>query len=347
MLCTVVICAILALSYPVKWDWPGWPLPPLSEFWYHGLLLTGLALIGFVVPTSKFSGPLRFGYLEYNTLVSTFFQHLPNLSPYAVLFFVFLPSSPYWMSPYWMMCALPVGWQYVLQSYRKNVQDIRNKVDTARAVATIAANTAREYAKEAAEYEKQTMEVVVVRRRDAMLAKSVKITDFFDRSAGSWAALGRIAAAANDATDAAREAEEAAREAERHARAVLDSGRAATYAHSSLQKATAAVTAAQDAESKAKFAQAGVSESQSAQEQTAAARQKATANTARAVKVAKFLKERMAKSSEMLFKAVDGAENVRWLADHAVAVAVEGLIVLSCRCRTCGGGGGEGNGGAL
>ena len=223
MLCTVVICAVLALSYPVKWDLPDWPLPPLLEFWYHGLLLAGLSLIGFVAPTTKFSGPLRFGYLEYNTLVSTFFQHLPSLSPYAVLFLFFLPSSPYWMtpywmSPYWMMCSLPVGWQYVLQNYRENVQDIRNKVDTAQAVATVAANSAREYAKEAAEYEKQTMEVVVVRRRDAMLAESVKLTDFFDRAAESWAALGRIAAAANDATDAAREAEE-------YAKAVPESGR--------------------------------------------------------------------------------------------------------------------------
>ena len=53
-----------------------------------------------------------------------------------------------------MMGALPVGWQYVLRNYRECVQDIRNKVDTARSVATVAANSAQEYAKEAAEYEK-------------------------------------------------------------------------------------------------------------------------------------------------------------------------------------------------
>src|SRR6267154_856063 len=237
MLYTVLICAVLALSSPVGWGWAAWPFPPLSEFWYPGLLLTGLALIGLVAPTTKFSGPLRFGYLEYNTLVSTFYQLLPSLSPYAILFFVFLPSSPfwmpvspYWMSPYWMTCALPVGWQYVLQSYRENVQGITNKVDTARSSATVAANSAREYAKDAAEYEKQTMEVVAVRQRDAMLAKSVKITDFFDKAAGSWAALGRITDAANDATNAARKAEEAAK-------AVSGSGTDGTHAHTAHKKA--------------------------------------------------------------------------------------------------------------
>jgi hypothetical protein len=216
-----------------------------------------------------------------------------------------------------MMGALPVGWQYVLRNYRECVQDIRNKVDTARSVATVAANSAQEYAKEAAEYEKQTMEVVVVRRRDAMLAESVKITDFFDGAAESWAALGRITAAASVATDAAREAEE-------DARALQDSGRAGTRAHESLRKAVAVVTAAQDAESKAEFAQARVSESQTAQQQVAAARQKALANANKAVSAAKFLKERMARSSATLYKAVDGAENVRRLADQAMAVAVDG-----------------------
>ncbi|KAN0102504.1 hypothetical protein V8E52_011876 [Russula decolorans] len=318
----LVICAVLALSSPAGWSWAwAWPLSPLpvplSEFWFHGLILTGLALIGFVAPTTKFSGPLRFGYLEYNTLVATFFQHLPSLSPYAVLFFVFLPSSPYWMLPYWMMCALPVGWQYVLQNYRANVQDTRNKVDTARSLATVAANSAREYAKEAAEYEKQAMEVVAVRRRDARLAESVKVTDFFDRAAVSWAALGSITAAVSDVANAARLAEEDAGE-------VQGSDRAGTHAYESLQKARSAVANAEDAESKAKYAQTTVRESYDAQQQDAAARQQALANADKAVEAAKDIKDRMAKSPEILSTAVDGAENVRRLADQAMAAAVEG-----------------------
>jgi hypothetical protein len=84
------------------------------------------------------------------------------------------------------------------------------------------------------------------------------------------------------------------------------------------------VTAAQDAENKAEFAQARVSESQNAQQQAAIARRQALANANKAVEAAKFLKERMARSSATLFKAVDGAENVRRLADQAMAVAVEG-----------------------
>jgi hypothetical protein len=309
MLCTVVICAVLVLSSPVGC---GWPLSSLSEFWFHGLLLTGLALISFVAPAAKFSGPLRFGYLEYNTLVSTFSQHLPSSSPYAVLFFVLLPSSRYWM-----VCALPVGWQYVLQNYRENVQDIRNKVDTVRSLATVAANSAREYAKEAAEYEKQVMEVVVVRRRDGMLAETVRITDFFDRAAGAWAALGRITAAANDATNAARQAEV-------YAGDVPDSGRAGTYANASLQKAKLAVASAQGAENKAENAQTTVSESRAAQQQAATARQQALDNAEEAAEAADSLKDRMAKSSATLFTAVDGAEDVRRLADQAMATAVEG-----------------------
>jgi hypothetical protein len=233
------------------------------------------------------------------------------------------------MSPYWMMCALPVGWQYVLQSYRENVQYVRNKVDTARAVATVAANTAREYAKEAAEYEKQTMEVVVVRRRDAMLAESIKITDFFDRATESRGAFAGITDAAKAATvatraakEAAKEADAAVKEAEKRTGAGADSGRKA--ADESLKKATAAYTAAQDAEKKAEFAQARVSECQNAQKQTTDARQKALDNSNDAVKAAKLLKDLMANSSATLFTAVDGAENVRRLADQAMAEAVEG-----------------------
>ena len=216
-----------------------------------------------------------------------------------------------------MTCALPVGWQYVLQSYRENVQGITNKVDTARSSATVAANSAREYAKDAAEYEKQTMEVVAVKRRDAMLAESVKITDFFDKAAGSWAALGRITDAANDATNAARKAEEAAK-------AVSGSGTDGTHAHTAHKKAVAAVKATQDAESEAEFAQARVSESQKAKDQDAEARKQASDNAKKAAEAAESLKDRMEKSSAALLKAVKGAEEVRGLAEQAIAVAVEG-----------------------
>ena len=150
-----------------------------------------------------------------------------------------------------------------------------------------------------------------------MLAESVKITDFFDRAAESWAALGRVTTAARDAADAARMAEDCARE-------VPESGRAGTPAHGSFQKVVAAVMAAQDAEDRAEFAQARVSESHTAQKQAAASRQQVVSNADIAVEAAKSLKDRMAKSSDTLFKAVDEAENVRRLADQAMAVAVEG-----------------------
>jgi hypothetical protein len=212
-----------------------------------------------------------------------------------------------------MMCALPVGWQYVLQHYRENVQDIEHKVDVVRSLATVAANSAREHAKEAAEYEKQVMEVVVVRRRDAMLAESIKVTDFFDRAAVSWAALGKTTAAAIDTTKAARQVEA-------HARAV-ESGRGG---REFLQEATNAVKVAEDAEIEAKFAQKMASESEAAKRQVAAARRQASDNAKKAAEAADSLKDRMAKSSDTLFKAVDEAENVRRLADQAIAAAVEG-----------------------
>ena len=322
MLCTVAIYAVLALSSPAGWGW-AWPLllpdlpVPLSEFWFHGLILTGLALIGVFAPTTKFSGPLRFGYLEYHTLTSAFFQYFPSPLPYAVLFFIFLPSSPYWMSPYWMICAMPVGWQYVLQNYWKSVQDTKEKVDNARSLATVAADSAREYAKEAAEYEKQTMEVVAVRRRDAILAESVKVTDFFDRAAVSWASLRRITVALSDVVDAARLAEEDAGE-------VTESDRAGTRAYESLQRARSAVANAEDAKSKAKYAQTTILESYEAQQQYAATQQQVLDNAKKAAEAAKALKDRMANSSETLFKAVDGVEKVRRLADQAMVAAVEG-----------------------
>lgn len=303
LLCTVVICAALALSSPVGW---GWPVSSLSEFWFHGFLLTGLALIGFIAPTTKFAGPLRFGYLESNILVSTFFQHLPSLSPYAVLVFVFLPSSRYWT-----MCALPVGWQYVLQNYRENVQEIRNKVDDARSRATVAASSAQEYAKEAAEYEKQAMEVIAVKRRDAVVAESVRITDFFDTAARSWAAWGRIVDAANNASNAATET-----------RAQAEAYRG-THASDLPQKARDVETAAQNAEQKAEITQATVSESVTAREHADAARDQALENGRRAAEAADSLKDRRADPSAT-FRAVGGAENVKRFAEQAMAAVVEG-----------------------
>jgi hypothetical protein len=338
MLCTVVICAVvLALSSPVGW---GWSLTSLSEFWFYGVLLIGLVLIGFIAPAPKFSGPLRFGYLESNTLLSAFFLHLPGLWLYAVLAFFLLSSSRYWM-----ICAFPVSWQYVLQQYWENVQDIRNKVDVAQSLATVAANSAREHVKEAAEYEKQVMEVVVVRRRDAMLAESVKITDFFDRATVSWAALGKTAAAAIDTTIAAKKVEKyataaaaaagvagavaavaaASAGAGAAAGAAVVLGTAEVAAAAALyESAKSAVTAAEDAEKEAKSAQITVSQSQTARQQVAVARQKALDNAKKAAEAADSLKDRMEKSSDTLFKAVDQAENARRFADQAIAAAVEG-----------------------
>ena len=215
------------------------------------------------------------------------------------------------------MCAMPVGWKYVLQNYLENVQDTRKKVDAARSLAAVAADSAREYAKEAAEYEKQTMEVAAVRRRDAILAESVKVTDFFDRAAASWASLGRITAAASEVANAARLAEEDAGE-------VPGSDRAGTRAYEALQKARSAVASAEDAESKARYAQTTISESYDAQQQDAATRRQVLENADKAAEAAKALKDRMANSSETLFKAVDGVEKVRRLADQAMAAAVEG-----------------------
>jgi hypothetical protein len=263
-------------------------------------------LIGFIAPTTKFSGPLRFGYLESNILVSTFFQHLPSLSPYAVLVFVFLPSSRFWT-----MCALPVGWQYVLQNYRENVQDIRDKVDEARSHATVAANSAQEYAKEAAEYEKQAMEVIAVKRRDAAVANSVRITDFFDTAAKSWAAWGKIVDAANNASDAATNTR------------VQAEGYGGTYQSDLLQKAKNVEAAAQVAEQKAETTQATVSESKTAREHADAARDQALKNGEEAAKAADLLKDHRTDPSAT-FRAVNAAEDVRRFADQAMAAAVEG-----------------------
>ena len=222
-----------------------------------------------------------------------------------------------------MMCALPVGWQYVLQKYQENVRDIRDEVEYARSRAMVAANSAREYAKEAAEYEKQVLEVVAVTRRDAMLAQSVKITDFFDRAVESWAALGRITAPAKEVTNAARAAEDDARTVT-ECEPPHDQGRAEYLANILLEKATIAVASALDAENRAKFAQATITESQNAQRQVADARRQALANAENAAKAAKALKDRIAETSATLFKASEGVEEVRRLADQAMAAAVEG-----------------------
>jgi hypothetical protein len=221
------------------------------------------------------------------------------------------------------MCALPVGWQYVLKNYRESVRDIKERVENARSRATLAADCAGEYAKEAGEYEKQILEVVAVTRRDAMLAQSVKITDFFDRAVDSWAALGRITAPAQDATKAAQKVESDARTVS-ESEPPDDRGRAGYLAEILLEKAVIAVASAENAENKARFAQATITESQDAQRQVANARTQALANAENAVNLARTLKDRIAGTPAMLFTASEGAEKVKILADQAMVAVVEG-----------------------
>ena len=218
------------------------------------------------------------------------------------------------------MCGLPVGWQYALQKYRENVRDISDKVDYARSRTTVAVNCAREYAREAAEYEKQALEVVAVARRDVMLAQSVRLTDFFDRAVDSWAALGRITASAEDATKAARNVENATGEAERIR---VTQGRGLNLADM-LTKARFAVETAEEAENEAKSAQATVMESENARQQVTAARKQLSAKAQNAANAAKILKDHIAETPATLFVALEGAEKARRLADQAIVAAVEG-----------------------
>jgi len=288
-----------------------------SELWSHSLTLAGLTLIGFFAPTASFAGPLQFGYLEYVPLISTFSQRIPDWSPYAILLaFSLLP-----ISRLWMMGALPVVWQYILQQYRNGVRDITIKVKNDCSRAMLAANNAREHARAAAEYEKQAMDAATSARRDARLRQALMITDFFDQATHSWAALGRVTAPAEASANAAKEAVA-------DARTVMSmdaaSNRSGMLARALYEKASAALTSANDAENQAKDAQARIRESRHAKERSDEARQKEIENAADVVSTARTLTNHVATMSAPLLSAIEGAENVRRLAEQATAAAVQG-----------------------
>ena len=314
-LCIVGFFVALACYLPLQ---HGAPIP--FQPWVYCLLLAVVAVIGFFSPTAKFCGPLRFGYLEYAQYFVQIYKILLSWWLYAAFFLLSFP--PFF--GFGIICMSVAAWFYIYREYCKQVQEINDRAAKAVSRATLAVAYAREYVTVASKYQKQMLDVVAVTRRDVLLTKTVKITDFFDCAAHAWAALGRVTAPANDVTTAARKVVEAAMDAEDSEKPDEEAGRTEELVKYLLEKAEAAVMDAEGVEKQLKVAQEAVESSENAQREITWARSKAMSNARDATIAANELAGKIAGSSVTLFSAAEGADDVKRLAEQATAAAIWG-----------------------
>jgi hypothetical protein len=219
------------------------------------------------------------------------------------------------------MVAVLVAWQYTVQQYREAVRQITNRANSAYSYAMLAVSNTREHTAAAAQYEKQALDTAAIAVRDARLAQSIKLIDFFEEARGAWTAIGRVA-------DAAAETSQKAREAVNDARSVVESEPPGTrdgiLAKALYKRSTAALEAADGAEKAARFAQATVDDFKDAKAQFSDVRTREVSNAERTVAISGSLANSTANTSVRAFTVTEEAEKVKKLADQASAAAAEG-----------------------
>jgi hypothetical protein len=178
------------------------PLP--FQPWFWSLLLALAVVAGFYVPTAKFYGPFRYGYLKYSTYLAQFYNVLLDWWFYTALFLIFSDI----LLPVLLLGLVATALAVWVRIYREYVEDLSKvTVEVAEFVAKapIAATSAHEYAATAGRYQAALISAAVETRRDSLLASSVRATDFFHTATAAWAALGTVTQPAGDARARAAE----------------------------------------------------------------------------------------------------------------------------------------------
>jgi hypothetical protein len=293
----------------------------------------GLVVIGITSQDVTFSGQLRYAYLESDALLASFSQHLPGRSLSAIL--IFLAIFP--VSWVWIVVLLLAAWQYVLYKYHKAGRDVTEKVKESCYHAKVAVERSREHTIAAFEYEKQALNMVDAARRDARLAQSVRITDFFDTDAVAWSSLERI-------TDPVRIMTEKAKDVKEHAEDVVEAEFGAdddddeggddgdgdrSVGNVLVESAVEAVAACGSVKQQMEHAQATITQSGDAKAQVAKVRdvkvQYAKSAEETLLELAKHIKD----MSDDLSIAIKSFERVNWFADQAKALATQGELALA------------------
>ena len=215
-------------------------------------------------------------------------------------------------------------WFYVYRRYRRQLDDISNRAVEIIARASLASTYAHEYVTLANKYEKQVLDIVAVTRRDALLAKSVKITDFFDCAARAWASLGRVTAPVEDVVRKANDVAQAAESVDDAEKPDGEEGRTQEITEYLLEQVNAVIAEAGEVVKQLRVAQEVVESSETARRQNAEVREQALTNVKQSLSAAKKFAERTGGSTKSLYSAAEGMENAKILAEKAKATAVEG-----------------------
>ncbi|CAJ0542383.1 Ff.00g000500.m01.CDS01 [Fusarium sp. VM40] len=292
------------------------PFQPWAKYLFGGIAVAVSAIAYLFAPISKIYGPLRFCYLEH---AQTYWQVLNWWSLTAILP-LFSPT----LLPVVIfgLISISVGtWMHVYFSYRDNLRTITWTVSENAARAKAAADEARDYGSMARKYEEQMINSAAEARRDVLLSKTIKASDFWDCGTRAWAALGEATAQGEDAIIKARRVIDAAiacEEAETSEKKKPD-----TYLR---QSAESAHDRAMEAVALLRAAQAAVRGSENAAKQDAVARHSAELTAENTSSTAKSVSETVASIQDAERRASWAGGAAARRADEAIAMATNGEI---------------------
>ncbi|KAG6819743.1 hypothetical protein H0H93_009090 [Arthromyces matolae] len=160
------------------------PVSPISWSYSTWLLFIIPLTLTVFAPVRAFSGPLRYGYLEYaskiGSLVVTLlkavvvhFHAIPTLALPALFFLPVLPILFFVVFP-----AIPVIWHYVTYHYHRRLKAVTTSMDKTNASLDLAMVRAKQGLSLALTFEKQALYTVSAARCTPLLAFSRYSTDF-------------------------------------------------------------------------------------------------------------------------------------------------------------------------
>lgn len=298
-------------------------VPLYFQPWVYGLSLAIIVVIGFFAPTTKFNGPLRFGYLEYSEYYSKIYSFLIDGGLFSASFLVFsLVLLPF--AGFGFVALSLSAWGYVYLEYNDQLRETTDEVAAYVAQGAIAVNSAREYATATRHYEAQLLEMTAATRRDALLASSVRTTDFFHVASEAWGAIGTVTQPVEDARSKAAELVDASFDADEADKADGEAGRTAVLSKYVYETATKALNKAKEVEAKLRDAQEAVRQSGDAKTEDQNARAAVKQNATSAATAARSLANGIRGVPEILLAVEKAASDVNRYSGRAVAAATNG-----------------------
>ncbi|RSL85213.1 hypothetical protein CEP52_016219 [Fusarium oligoseptatum] len=306
------IGSLISLGYylPIYYSIP-FPFPTWVRFLFMTVVVAVCTVLYLFAPVTKIYGPLRFCYLEH---AQTYWILLNWWSLTAIFVFFFAYSPP------------------ILRLWPCRCEQLRiisDQVTQETSRAKVSAAAAQQYGVSARQYEQEMLTAAAAARRDAVLANTVRLSDFFDVASRAWSALGETTAPAEDAiikahrlVDAASACEEAEKPDGQN-KGDVQTERLARYLR---QTAESAQERAREAVALLRAAQSAVRSSENATRQDAVARRNAEYSAEHAAGTAKTISEKISGLPDAELAAAKSAEDVTRLGEQANAAALNGEL---------------------